>query len=216
MNTQHAPSPAPAASKLGPLLAVTVTLTALTFAAWSWMRPQAMPAAPAPIASVAEAAPAPVAAPAAPRPTLPAELTADPAAERARIESMFATFESRFVEDTLDPEWSRDAEDKLIGAASEPALTRFGVPDEYNASCSGHLCRIQMQFADRNAADDWASFYPVEMGVAVSAVQTQVTYGDDGRAEITMFAARAGSEVLLRPTPEQMRAAAAAGPGPAR
>lgn len=213
MNTQHPPA-APAASKFGPLLAITVTLSALTFSAWSWMHAAAPDATPVPVVA---ADVAPTVAPADfPRPALPPELTADPATEAARIEDMFTTFEARFVEDTLDPAWSREAEDKLIGAASEPALTRFGVPDEYVASCSGHLCRIEMTFADRNAADDWASFYPVEMAVAVSAVQTRIQYRDDGRAVITMFAARAGSETLLRPTAEQQRAAAAAGPGHAR
>jgi hypothetical protein len=184
-------------SKIGPALAVAVIATACAFAIWSFVKSSTadpdVSAAPAPATS---STPAPVAdrSAAAPRPTDPV----DQKIVQARVETLFQTLDARFVEDSLDPEWSASAEQLLLDAAAEPALTRFGTPEDYSARCSGHLCKIEMVFADRDQADDWATFYPVEMGLAVSAIRTRSQPLPDGRIAVTMFGARKGSERLVQ------------------
>ena len=109
----------------------------------------------------------------------------------------FSSFETRLRMDTPDAQWSAPAEKSLIEAASEPALTKTGVPENYQAFCSGHMCKITADFATRGQADDWSDFYPVGMGGTVSSVRTMVTPGAHGDARLVIYATRPGFEKLL-------------------
>lgn len=161
----------------------------------------ARPATPPPQAvTTAIATPDPVQTPATPADQIAPDLEPRPAAaaERTRRrQSLFAAFETRFREDTSDPDWSASAERKLIEAASEPSLAQFGVPLSYNARCSAHLCRVDLSFARRTEADDWSELYLNGMNGMVTSVRSTVVPGPGGTVALIIYATRAGSESLL-------------------
>lgn len=155
-------------------------------------------------APVAKSAPSPDA-------ELPAELRErDPAVLAKRAERMKHTLESRFVADTLDPEWSAPAELAVIAAAAEPALEQFGTPIDLQARCTGHMCRIDMQFVDPIQADDWAAFYPVSLAQTLTSAHAEVERADDGSARVVIFGSRDGFNALLLPPPDPSPAITAA------
>jgi hypothetical protein len=146
-------------------------------------------------APLAQAAPVPDA-------VLPGALRErDPAELARRAELMKHTLESRFVADTLDPEWSVPAELEVIAAAAEPALEQFGTPIDLQARCTGHMCRIELQFVDPIQADDWAAFYPVSLAQTLSGVHADVERREDG-ARVVVFGSREGFNALLLPPPD--------------
>ena len=194
---------APSAAKSNPLAGRTplfaLVLVALLLAlGWSWLhavRPvqpgRAVPAAttmPGPSPAVADMD-APIA------PPFASNLT--PEEERAQQQSVFSAFETRFRGDTLDSSWSAPAEKQLIDAASEPSLTQLGVPLSYNASCTGHMCKLNLSFARRTEADDWSELYVNGMGGIVSSVRSAVLPNADGTTDLVIYAVRSGSESLL-------------------
>jgi len=149
------------------------------------------------------------------RPWSPPKTSGSPmsiAEQKAAQVDAFSTFETRLRTDTPDAQWSAPAEKNLVEAASEPALTKVGVPENYNAFCSGHMCKITLDFANKSQADDWSDFYPVGMGGTLSSVRTMVSPGANGKAQLIIYATRPGFEKLLAdPT-----TTAPADPGPPR
>lgn len=177
-------------------LAVLVIVALTLLLAWNWLRPAAAPETRV-VPERTDAPPAPSVANAAIRVAPVYEPPASPERQLALQQSVFSTFETRFREDTPDAGWSAPTERKLIEAASEPALVEFGVPLSYHASCSGHLCKIDMSFAHRAEADDWSEVYVNEMGGIATSVRTATIPNADGTTGLVMYAARAGSESLL-------------------
>ena len=180
-----------------PLVALAV-LALLLALGWSWLR-VVRPAQPTSAGAVAstmqEQSPAVAGSVAQGAPPLESNLT--PEEERAQQQSVFSTFETRFRGDTPDVSWSAPAEKQLIDAASESSLTQLGVPLSYNASCTGHMCKLNLSFAHRTEADDWSEIYVNGMGGIVSSVRSAVLPNADGTTDLVIYAARTGSESLL-------------------
>ncbi len=189
---------------------IAVAALALAAAAyWQWMQPRqnaanvetqdslAQPQTEAPLDATSEPSDA--------RRPAPPRIRSEPPQSRAE---RFLGYETLYRNDAPDPAWSVKAEKDLMDAASEPALTQFGVPEKYQAQCMGRLCKIDMEFATSAQANDWAELYVVETGGVLTSVQTQITSLPGGRAGLTLFGTRSGSEALLRnssvqPTPSQ-------------
>jgi len=193
----------PTAAKTNPLARRTPLFALVLFAlllalGWSWLH-AVRPTQPTPAVAVAPAmsglSPA-VAVPATPI-APPFESSLTPEQERAQQQSVFSAFETRFRGDTPDASWSAPAEKQLIDAASEPSLTQLGVPLSYNASCTGHMCKLNLSFAQRTEADDWSELYVTGMGGIVSSVRSAVLPNADGTTDLVIYAARSGSESLL-------------------
>lgn len=110
----------------------------------------------------------------------------------------FSGYEAHFRSDSsTDPAWSPTAERSLLDAAVEESLVELGVPDEFNARCMRRMCKVQMAFDSAQQAYDWADLYVLGMAAAVTTVRTMVVPRPDGRTEVIIYGARAGSESLL-------------------
>lgn len=130
---------------------------------------------------------------------------------KEQVADQFSSYESSFRNDILDPIWAPGAEKTLMEAATDPSLTEYGVPKDFDASCLGHMCKVTMSFDKQGEASDWAELYVLGMAGAVSLVQTMTTTTPDGRPQLILYGARKGSEKLLAPP-----RIAANGPGSAQ
>ncbi len=120
--------------------------------------------------------------------------------------------ESRFIGDSLDPEWSGLAETAVIAAAAEAALEPLGTPLDLRAQCTGHMCRIEIDFDNALSAADWASFYPTSLAPTLSSVHSIIESLPDGRSRVVFYGARTGFNQLLMPPGDVPPAAAAPSP----
>lgn len=123
------------------------------------------------------------------------KLSRDERIERQR--ELFSIYEARFRQDAPDAGWAAPAERELVEAASEPALSEFGIPESYNARCTGHMCKFVIGFKTRREAQDWSEFYPATLGGTLSAVQAVIEPTSDGTWALIMYGTRAGSHSLL-------------------
>jgi hypothetical protein len=117
---------------------------------------------------------------------------------RERIAEQLFEYEANFRKDKLDPGWAPSAEKSLVEAATEPALTEYGVPEDFEARCLSRMCKITMTFQTQGQATDWAELYVLGMAGAVTAVRTQVGVSADGRPQLLIYGARKGFETLLK------------------
>lgn len=144
---------------------------------------------------VPAALPAPAASPSATVPPMDTARLIPASGER--IAEGMARYEANFRMDKPDASWGPSAERNLVEAATDPALTEFGVPTSFNALCLGRMCKITMMFETQGQASDWAELYVLGTAGTISLAQTLVIPHADGRAELVFYGARAGSESLL-------------------
>lgn len=143
-------------------------------------------------------APAALVRPLPPRPSsLPAQEVGSLVQEMTQNDSRFVRHEKRFSESARGGAWVNQARESLLDAATEPALTTFGMPTSFNADCSSSMCRVAMDFDSRSAADDWAEFFPLGMGKEFGAVDTLRTETPDGRHVLLLYGARIGQSGLI-------------------
>jgi hypothetical protein len=115
------------------------------------------------------------------------------------MQKEFSEYEQRFRADIPDPKWAAPAEQNLVDAATDPALTALSTPKTFKADCAGHKCKVQMHFDTLSQAQDWSELYVVGMAPAVSLVRSTVAPVPNGGADLILFGVRHGSEQLLRP-----------------
>lgn len=168
---------------------------------WERRAPAASEAVPTPVNVVGGGVRPTGSAPSSPRAAAPVQ-TARPrgmeSSSPTTQRDAFSGYESNFRDDSsVDPAWAPTAERSLLDAAVEESLVELGVPDEFNARCMRRMCKVQMAFDSAQQANDWADLYVLGMAEAVTSVRTMIVPRPDGRTEVIIYGARAGSEPLL-------------------
>lgn len=175
---------------LVPLLVVVAVATA----AMMW-RPRTRAAAPEPIAAAATQPAVTAAAPRSAARMLAEDplhaLLSEPERTGAERERFLAGVARAHAAEARDPAWGPAAEMALQAVASSPAMATTGLaPERWSSDCRSRTCRITAEFADRDAAQDWANFFLTGSGGTLAQAELSLQRTSDHATRVLIFGAR--------------------------
>ena len=102
------------------------------------------------------------------------------------------TMDRFFQEEATDEQWSRDVTRMVTEVfqdmdASHTALSRV--------QCRSTLCLVEVEHSDAEAAEEFALYFPIDVGEALPQASYYTENFDDGSSRVTMYFARDGYEI---------------------
>lgn len=95
--------------------------------------------------------------------------------------------ESRFRSEKPNPGWARAKEAELERYVVNPQMDAIdAVPTDFNVECKASTCRIEAEFANPSAADDWATLYLTNNGGTLPRSSLTKVRQPDGTVKLVM------------------------------
>jgi hypothetical protein len=108
--------------------------------------------------------------------------------QMARTAAMKRQSAERFAAEQVDPAWAPQKEAELTGVANLPSFETAGVkPTEMRMDCKSSMCRIDGQFINNGAAEDWILIYMSSVGSAMPNSVVSRTQNPDGSTRVEIY-----------------------------
>lgn len=88
---------------------------------------------------------------------------------------------SRYAAEPVDAAWAAAKETRLLAASVSDEIRRVGaVPQNFRASCRSTTCKVDADFENRGAMEDWLTLFSTGSGGELPFVAYVVTPNGDG------------------------------------
>lgn len=185
-----------------PLLALLLVATLVVGATW-WRSRSDIPTTTNAIAPNAPATPSVIVVRTTPRPALsppapnPAQARALREAQRtqrkANIDRIVAAgrkkLVGRYESEPIDSRWANATRQELMEySLSDQIRATHSEPSNLNIACRSTTCRIDADFPNATAADDWSTLYLTGAGSRLPNASLQKSDNADGSVHLTIYA----------------------------
>lgn len=101
--------------------------------------------------------------------------------DEERIQNRFALFESVFASETLDPQWSNEAVDRITEVFAMEALKESLL---INVGCASTLCRLEIGHRNEDSMNRFLDEFPTTLGWQTKLNIQVVDASDEGIATV--------------------------------
>ena len=96
---------------------------------------------------------------------------------------------ARYAAEPVAAAWAAGKEAVLLAASDSPEIRRVGAtPGNYRASCRSSMCRIDADFPDKGAMEDWLTLFSTGNGGELPFQAYVVSRNPDGSFHLDVMA----------------------------
>lgn len=118
-------------------------------------------------------------------------LVSEPGRVQVEHERFISGLARAHATEARDPDWGPAAEAALHALASSPAMATTGLaPDRWSSDCRSRTCRVTADFANHDAAQDWANFFLTGTGGTLAGAELSIQRTADHATRVLIFGAR--------------------------